>query len=445
MGNSTLTKSVELAKKRGMVNSLIGEFQGAIDDFNRMRAAARSMRDRHLEGIALAYRGWAEHQHHRVETAENTLKTALNMAEEGFEDVRCFASVTLGAIFIIYNRHSEAKPFLEKAEKLAPKVDDPFILGWWSMVGSLWPNWEGRYEDALRHHDKRRSTIKKGGVAFLMNSWVEALPRGGKGEYEQALALLEDVLAIGKRMGDDFWLARGLNTMGWLHGELQDHRQAMEWNMQGLEVALKANFPIPEVENNARLNLADNMLALGRLEEAEEQFKKVEQVVRNPRPLDKFMLWRYSQHLFHSYGELWFTRGYLDKALSYADECLALAQKSNSQKNIVKSKRLRGQVFLAQGKLTEAEQELSMALEIAHRVGNPTQLWKTYSVFGNLWQAQDRLDEARQAYGDALLIIEKIATNLQNQSRKDTFMSSHLVQEIREKAQRDDGKKRTKQ
>jgi class 3 adenylate cyclase/tetratricopeptide (TPR) repeat protein len=445
MGNSALAKSVELAKKRGMVNSLIGEFQGAIDDFNRMHAAARSMRDRHLEGIALAYRGWAEHQNHRVETAESTLKTALNIAEEGFEDVRCFASVTLGAIYLIYNRHSEAKPFLLEAEKLAPIVDDPFILGWWSMFGSLWPNWEGRYEDALRHHDKRRSTIKRGGVAFLMNSWVEALPRGGKGEYEKALALLEDVLAIGKRMGDDFWLARGLNTMGWLHGELQDHRQAMEWNMQGLDAALKANFPIPEVENNARLNLADNLLALGRLEEAEEQYKKVEQVVRNPRPLDKFMLWRYSQHLFHSYGELWFTRGYLDKAQSYADECLALAQKSNSQKNIVKSKRLRGQVFLAQSKLAEAEQELSIALEIAHRVGNPTQLWKTYSVFGNLRQAQGRSDEARQEYGDALSIIEKMATSLQKQSRKDTFMSSHLVQEIRQKAQRDDGKKRTKQ
>jgi predicted ATPase len=98
MGNAALAKSAELAKKRGMVNSLIGEFQGAIDDFNRMRTAARSMRARHLEGIALAYRGWAEHQNHREETAESTLKTALNMTEEGFEDVRCFANVTLGAI-----------------------------------------------------------------------------------------------------------------------------------------------------------------------------------------------------------------------------------------------------------------------------------------------------------------------------------------------------------
>jgi tetratricopeptide (TPR) repeat protein len=445
MGSSGLAKSVELAKKRGMVNSLIGEFQGAIDDFNKMHAAARSMNDQHHEGVALAYRGWAEHQNHIVETAENTLKSALNMAEIGFEDVRCFASTTLGLICLIYNRHSEAKPFLTEAESLVSRVDDPFIVGWWSMSGSLWPNWEGRFDDALRHHDKWRSTIKRGGVGFLMNSWVEALPRGGKGEYEKALLLLEDVLAIGKRMGDDFWLARGLNTMGWLYAELQDHQQAMEWNMQGLKIALKANFPIPEVENNARLNLADNLLALDRLEEAKEQFEKVEQIVRNPRPLDKFMLWRCSQHLFHSFGELWLNRGYLDKALSYADECLALSQHSDSRKNIVKGKRLRGQVFLAQGKLAEAQQEISDALEMAHRVGNPPQLWKTYAVLGDIWQAQGRPNEASRAYADAFSIIDKMATTLQNQGRKDKFLSSHLVQEIKQKAQRDDPKKRTNQ
>jgi tetratricopeptide (TPR) repeat protein len=280
---------------------------------------------------------------------------------------------------------------------------------------------------------------------FLMNCWVQSLPEGGRGKYEQAIALLEDVISIGKRMGDDWWLARGLNTMGWLYGELQDHRQAMEWNTQGLEVSLKANFAIPEVENNARLNLADNLLALNRLEEAEDQFKKVEQVARNPRPLDQFMLWRYSQHLFHSYGELWFARGDPDKALSYADECLALAQKSNSQKNIVKGCRLRAQVFLVQGKLTKAEQVISMALKLAQRIGNPPQLWKSYALLGDLRQLQDRVDEASRAYGNALSIIEKMAANLQNKTRKDIFISSKLVQDIRQKSRRVDRKKRLEQ
>jgi tetratricopeptide (TPR) repeat protein len=232
--------------------------------------------------------------------------------------------------------------------------------------------------------------------------------------------------------------------MGWLNGELQDHRQAMEWNMQGVEVARKAAFPNLEVESNARLNLGDNLLSLGRLDEAEEQFQKVEGVVRNPRPQDRWMLWRYSQHLFHSYGELWIARGNLDKAIAYADECLTLARQSNSQKNIVKGCRLRAQVFLAQDQIAEADQELSNALKIAHRIDNPTQLWKTYAVLGELRHVQDQPEAARQAYGDALSIIEKMATSLQNRTRKDTFMSSNLVQDIRQKIQRGDREKRSK-
>jgi tetratricopeptide (TPR) repeat protein len=439
LGDSALVKSVDLAKKRGLVNSLIGAFLPAIEDFNRMLTAARRLKDRYLEGLAMAYRGWAEHQNHDVDAAEKTLEAALALAdedEEGFENVRCFASVTLGAIFLIYNRHGEAEPFLRAAEKLALRVDEPFILGWWSMFGSLWPNWEGRLQDALEHHDQWRKATRKGGIAFLMNSWVEALPRCGKGEYEQALALLENVLATGKRMGDDFWLARGLNTMGWLYSELEDHRQAMTWNTQGLEAAVQANFPIPEVENNARVNLGDNLLALGRLDEAEEQFQKVEQVARNPQPLDRFMLWRYSQHLFHSYGELWLAQGNHLKAIAYADECLRLAEQSKSQKNIVKGHRLRAKVFLAQDRPADAEKELITALEVAKRVGNPTQLWKTYAVLGSLRESQGLSDEAIRAYGDALLVIEEVTAGLKIESLRETFLSSQQVQEIKQKVQR---------
>ena len=92
----------------------------------------------------------------------------------------------------------------------------------------------------------------------------------------------------------------------------------------------------------------------------------------------------------------------------------------------------------------EALQELSIALEVAQRIGNPPQLWKTYAVLGDLRQAQGQTDETYRAYGDALSIIEKMATSLQNQSLRDTFISSHPVQKIRQKAQREDGKKRTK-
>ena len=145
------------------------------------------------------------------------------------------------------------------------------------------------------------------------------------------------------------------------------------------------------------------------------------------------MLWRYSEHLFHSYGELCLARGDHAKALTYADECLQLAEPNDSKKNIVKGRRLRGQALLAQGKLSEAQQELATALEIAKEIGNPPQLWKTYVALGDLCQAQGQTEDARKAYGDALAVIDGVAADLTDVSLKETLLNSDHVQEIRAK------------
>ena len=160
----------------------------------------------------------------------------------------------------------------------------------------------------------------------------------------------------------------------------------------------------------------------------------VERVARNPRPPELWMLWRYSQHLFHSYGELWLARGDYSKGLAYADECVALAEESDSKKNVVKGRRLRGQALLAQDKLQEAERELAAALEIAKEIGNPPQLWKTHAAIGALRLAQGRPDEARAAYRDALSVIDDVAAKLEDESLRETFLSSEHVQSIRRAA-----------
>ena len=74
------------------------------------------------------------------------------------------------------------------------------------------------------------------------------------------------------------------------------------------------------------------------------------------------MLWRYAQHLCHSYGELWLTRGDTAWAMAYADDCLQRAEASNSPKNVVKARRLLGQVFLTRGEFEAAEAHVAQAL-----------------------------------------------------------------------------------
>ncbi len=146
------------------------------------------------------------------------------------------------------------------------------------------------------------------------------------------------------------------------------------------------------------------------------------------------MLWRYAQHLFHSYGELWLARGNYEKALAYAGDCLDLAEGSESRKNIVKARRLRGQVFLSQGKLAEAEQEFTATLALAQEVGNPPQLWKTWAALGDLRRAQSGAEQAGAAHREALTVIEHVAGGLTDEQLRQTFLESRQVQRIRDAA-----------
>ena len=434
VGDSALSTAVRVSEKRGLVSFTVSDFPGMADDFEHMLAAARRLGDRHAEGLALAYRGSAEHQHHDLETALQTERAVLEIAGQEYTDVRYLANVVTALVLIITNRFAEARPYLQVAEGLAARVDNPYMLSMWYMAGPLVPYWEGRLDDALEFIDRWRDFAAKSGAAVLMTHFVEGLAGGSKGEYERTLNLLKESVAFAERIGEVFWSSRYLNTIGWIYGQIQDYRQAMAWNERGVQEARQANSPNPEIEFNALLNLGDNYLALGRLEEAETCFRTVEDIVRNPRPQDLFMLWRYSQHLFHSYGELWLRRGGLDRALSYAGECLALAEETGSPRNIAKGRRLRGQVYLARGQLAEAQTELLAALAAAQQVGNPPQLWKTWVVLGELRQAQGRTEQAQEAYRQALTIIERVANSLTDKAQREIFLNSPHVQEIRQAA-----------
>lgn len=440
LGDVALATSADILQRRGWVQDSL---ENSAADFDGMYKTARKLGDRHLEAKALAYRGRVEFFQHDLEAAEKNLESALDMAGESSDDVRFLANSYLVNLYLNFDRHAEAKVCFGAAEALAPRIDDSINLNEWSAIGTLAYNWEGEFKNALNHNIRWRDKTTRYSSDYFNQLWSEALALGGKGDYGRALTLLEDLIATAKRIyPEDPPSPQVLNTMGWIYGELQDIQQATYWNRQSVQAARQLELNSPEAESNARLNLGDNLLAQGRLNEAERHFQHVEEIVRNPWPEARWMIWRYSQHLFHSYGELWLVRGDSHKALSYADECLELAEKSNSRKNIIKGRRLRGQALMAQGKLDKAERELDVALIMAQKVGNPPQLWKTHAALGDLSLAQERPGEAHQSYGAAMAVIDEVAINLSDESLRETFLNSEHVQGIRQKMDKASGTKR---
>ena len=148
----------------------------------------------------------------------------------------------------------------------------------------------------------------------------------------------------------------------------------------------------PEIVRNAELNLADCYLALGRLDEAQRLLETVERESRRQGTWgEDWMKWRYTQHLHASLGEFWLARGDPAQALSTSRmPAWPPPTASNSRRNIVKGRRLKGKALLAQGNVRAAETELEEALHVARYVGNPYQLRTTLAALARLRRAQGR-------------------------------------------------------
>jgi tetratricopeptide (TPR) repeat protein len=337
-------------------------------------------------------------------------------------------------------RHEDAKAIMPRAERLIPASYGQFAMG--TAVENVveFRVWRGDFVGAQECVERWRAHVAEQhlvlGTPYLGVDWDECLALGGRGDYRRAIAGLEQLIASCERVDEHIIYERALNTLGWVYGEICAYERATQWNARGLELARQlANT---EVINNALLNLGDCAKGRGRLDEAEVDYQEVERIVRTAAhertAEEQLMLWRWAQHLFHSYGELWLLRGDADQALAYADECLALANASESRKNIVKGRRLRGQALLAQGHLAEAGRELDIALPVAREIGNPPQLWKTLAALGDLRQAQSKPTVARRAYREALGVIEGVAAALTDEVLRQTFLGAGEVHGIRERA-----------
>jgi hypothetical protein len=78
--------------------------------------------------------------------------------------------------------------------------------------------------------------------------------RGGMGDYDRALRLLYEVLAVSEQTGSQVGRAVCLNTLGWIYGDLQDQQRALRLNTDGVRAALAMQTPWREMESNAHLN-----------------------------------------------------------------------------------------------------------------------------------------------------------------------------------------------
>jgi tetratricopeptide (TPR) repeat protein len=419
------------AYRSGLLSISVFAIADALAQFERMLEASRTANDTHLTSLAFAGRSVAEFFAHEFEAGEASGKEALEHAREGFDDTRFMANLSLAGIYIVTGRLEEGFASYAEGSRFLSDDREPLLLWLTGEFDVLLANWKGDFAGAVAMFEQW--VARFGGtntLASIPTAWAGSVALGGAGQYDRALEVARDVIATSDRTQafPDF-RARALNTTGWILGEIENHERALEWNTEGLQFARQIGSADPEFENNALLNLADNLVALGDLDQAEERYREVERVVQNPKPADRWMLWRYAQHLYHSLGELSLMRGDPAEAMACADRCIEGAAATNAVKNVIKGRRLRGQALVVLGDLDRGGAELDGALAAARRLGNPPQLWKTLAAIAAF--ARARTHDPSETAREAEHIVGRMAEQLADDRARDILLKSERVSGLR--------------
>jgi transcriptional regulator with AAA-type ATPase domain/tetratricopeptide (TPR) repeat protein len=425
---------MDIRQARGTMALGLGDFARSRTEAMELLTAARQAGARGVEGAALAAMAqaslWLREFDRAVEYAWEAIEVARPIDARS---VLAEAHNTIAAVRGVVGRLDEAREEIEQAITLSRSADDPFRESMALGFAGLLRNWEGDFvaATALGAESLRLAQEHHLLMPSLLGFWYQGMALTGRGKYEEARGVLEQGLALAERVGAELHRQITLNCLGWLYMELGDLERGLVLNRESAAGARKRADA--ETLAHAELNVADVFLAKGDLVLAREVLDGVHRLVKAPTTSD-WLKWRYSTHLFASLAELWLARGEPGRAREFADQCLDLATRTSSRKNLVKAWCLRGEIALAGGQPEDAEGALQQALAMAEAIGNPTQLWKTHVAWGRFYAISRRPKQAGQAYRAARAVLDRVKASLQDPALRASLDQARDVRQVYELA-----------
>jgi hypothetical protein len=266
------------------------------------------------------------------------------------------------------------------------------------------------YELFLRLGDRRMAC----GILFY-----ESLAEGGRGRYDQALAVLEEGRLLAEEISS-LWSTRYPNQRAWLSAELGDWETAYEIDLAGLHPA-QAVPGFREIEISTLINLALDCTALGRLAEAEAYLSESQKDLG--RPEFGSHNWRWSIRLGDARARLALAQGDLEGAVQSIASLLDQAKQREARKYTGRglALRLRAQVHQAEGSFPAAEADLLVARNLADRLCYlPTRV-ETRLRLSQLYKQTGSADLGERYQAEATELVAALDAQLQHPELRASF------------------------
>jgi tetratricopeptide (TPR) repeat protein len=192
------------------------------------------------------YLHWRGHFHDCLDTQHTALGAVRRLGDPALQ---ARVHRVLAGIYTNLGRYPEAHSHLDAANDMLGTIADQYGQGQTELAfGRLWIS-QGHHRKALYHHECALERFKAVGNVAWQSRALNALgwSHANLGEYDRAISVCREALAIQGELGDRHSQGMTLDTIGYAHHHLGQHEHAVDC----YERALALHREVGDVRNEA--------------------------------------------------------------------------------------------------------------------------------------------------------------------------------------------------
>lgn len=427
--SSDVSAQALILNTMGRTYRLMGRNHDAELMYSRMLELASTYDD--FEVMATAHFRLAE-----VRTSQYLFDFALQNAQEalqiatniGKKTLQTQAHASLGKLHLLRGDIETSDYHYNEVLNIPETAEQPEVLSITFRQRAYVALWQGRYENAKSLAEKcfhaafNSNVVLEVTRAHQILSYVQI----EMGDYQEAFNNIRKILDD-KRIGESYHhqVPRLMNQLGYFYLELGDVENALEWDMEALEISSNqqgvTNY---EMQRYCALNVATDYLHLGKLEDAIDYVTRFEQITE----ASDFVRYRYYSRYLLLMSELYLARGELEETIEFAQEAHTMAREHKIPKNIAKSLWFEALALRAMKKFDKAIENLKKAITIVDDLEHGSLRWRMrLSLASTHLQSGKAADEI---IAEARQLAEATRKNLKNPDLLASFQKSKWIAEL---------------
>lgn len=284
--------------------------------------------------------------------------------------------------------------------------------------------WTGRYDRVLElaRAGRELAVDPSSAEALLRGGGMEGLALTAMGRYEEALAVFDGKIALGRELDRPVRVLLNYSTMA--YRELYDLAEARRRSEESLEQRGWSSFNMPWM--NAEMDLLQTELLASEYGAAENRFRGLWDDVRRSTAWERWFL---GGKLAAARAEIALQTGESQPAADWAQKAIDMALPVGRLKYETVARAILAEALLVMGRKEQAVEELQTAVRDADRLGSPPGRWKTRAALGRMFYSMGRDDEAERAFREASDVIREVAQGLLPE-RAERFLNAAPVLEV---------------